>query len=914
MQIFLDLLDTLIISATIFSKMGDGKNSGKLLFRTLYSGGGFTITEGVDSLTFSSAGGEENFQIRPYEIVFGTDPGITSSSNFRVCTAKNEEAFLGFAAVMASNYCDTSPKIDQISLQNNSFVIGGASNSLFETSRSVIVGGKKNSISNDIGGFWEGNQYDNVIVGGYKNCVYRGGFIQFEASCNSIIGSERTCISGINSFSISARGSKIIPIVCQSGVIAVTNSTVSSNQGNSDNHNLILSTNNSRLQNQVSDSDTGIPGTTCFNQIMSSIGTTINLVPTYQTNFPGDPFEIGVFSNPIARFNTALSSKGSQISNTNAYLGNISFNNLFSSTGSQVQSCFGNLISSDNSLLRDGITYYQISTPMPFSNIIGGCGNCLISAYSNIISSACSRDFSGKSYLNRPPHFNTIIGGFSHSINNFSILTENRISQSGINNSIIGGENNAINGNYSSILGGRGNKIGRGVTFSCNGLIISGSTNSIVDYYSYFLRGNSELGIYRTGNSGIITSGTLNCVRTVGDSAILVGGYKNVAFVNSTILSGSNNVTGFHRCREKYGIYDRPQIYTPFILQSCGSYMGVNCIFSSEIIISGNCNRTAMSYRSSIVGGLRNCITNSKDSVILGGRCNQIQAHGVFGTVSENWFVKGINYSGNFPPLLTIPYTARPPGKGTFYYDLGWSKNNFIIGGFKNSFGSCPENNYQNSIILPNPQQWGLTTSKTHYVYNSGIVGGCCNIIYNKSKILTEAWDLTNKNNRIVNSVIIGGKDIKLTKSNTFATGHLIITGSASPPSSGSPKFNVFGGQNGALFQDSVAGTSGTWTNVTKICTVSGIVVGVVGTLVPSDSRLKRIIQKIGTSPLGVNIYLFKYLSDSIRIFEGVIAQELLNTEFSVAVSIDKSGFYSVDYSKIDVDFREIYAPRNDIQ
>ena len=906
MQIFLDLLDTLIISATIFSKMGDGKNSGKLLFRTLYSGSGFTITEGVDSLTFSSGGGAENFQIRPYEIVFGTNPGITSSSNFRVCTADSEEAFLGFGAIMASNYCNTSPKIDQISLQNNSFVIGGASNSLFETSRSVIVGGKKNSICNNADFSWNGNQCDNVIVGGYKNCVYRGGFIAFEASSNSIIGSEKTCISGINSFSISARGSRITPIVCQAGLIGVSNSVISSYSNNTDFYNQIFSSNNVRIQNQVSAADTGFSGTTCFNQIMSSCATTINLVPTYQRNFPGDTFEIGVFQNPIARFNTALSSKGSQITNTNAYLGNISFNNLFSSTGSQVQSCFGNVISSDNSCLTDGRSYYQI-LPRPFSNIIGGCGNCLISAYSNIISSACSRDFSGKSYRMRPPHFNTIIGGFSHSINNFSIITETagNIPGLGRNNSIIGGENNAINGNYSSILAGRGNKIGSGVTFSCNGLIISGSTNSIIDTYSYEIDTGGVIQTTRSGNSGIIISGTLNSVKTVSDSAILVGGYKNVAFVNSTILSGSNNVTGFHRCREKYGTYIKPP--GPNLNYSFDSYMGVNCIYSSEIIISGNCNRTAMSYRSSIVGGLRNCITNSKDSVILGGRCNQIQAHGIFGTVSENWFVKGINYGLQSVFPISLPYTARPEFKGTFYYDLGWSKNNFIIGGFKNSFGSCPENNYQN------PQQWGLTTSKTHYVYNSGIVGGCCNIIYNKSKILTELFNVNNSNNRIVNSVIIGGKNIKLTKSNTFGTGHLIITGSASSLSEPS-RFSISGGNNGLLFQPGVVGTSGTWTNVTKICTVSGIVVGVVGTFVPSDSRLKKIIQKIGTSRSGLNIYLFNYLSDSQRIFEGVIAQELLDTEFNFAVKKDNLGFYSVDYSKIDVDFREVYSPRNDIQ
>jgi hypothetical protein len=55
-----------------------------------------------------------------------------------------------------------------------------------------------------------------------------------------------------------------------------------------------------------------------------------------------------------------------------------------------------------------------------------------------------------------------------------------------------------------------------------------------------------------------------------------------------------------------------------------------------------------------------------------------------------------------------------------------------------------------------------------------------------------------------------------------------------------------------------------------------------------------------------LNIYLFKYISDPEKIYQGVIAQELLNTKYESAVSTGRGGFYQVDYSKIDVEFKEV--------
>jgi hypothetical protein len=71
-----------------------------------------------------------------------------------------------------------------------------------------------------------------------------------------------------------------------------------------------------------------------------------------------------------------------------------------------------------------------------------------------------------------------------------------------------------------------------------------------------------------------------------------------------------------------------------------------------------------------------------------------------------------------------------------------------------------------------------------------------------------------------------------------------------------------------------------------------------------SDRRLKNIIRKIGTSDLGINIYEFTYKFDPNTIYQGVMAQELIG-KFDSALIMDKNGIYSVDYSKIDVEFKK---------
>jgi len=68
-----------------------------------------------------------------------------------------------------------------------------------------------------------------------------------------------------------------------------------------------------------------------------------------------------------------------------------------------------------------------------------------------------------------------------------------------------------------------------------------------------------------------------------------------------------------------------------------------------------------------------------------------------------------------------------------------------------------------------------------------------------------------------------------------------------------------------------------------------------------SDVRLKEDIRLIGKSPSGINIYEFKYKHTS-GTWQGVMAQEV-----PWARTMTDTGYYMVDYSKVDVEFRRIH-------
>jgi len=78
------------------------------------------------------------------------------------------------------------------------------------------------------------------------------------------------------------------------------------------------------------------------------------------------------------------------------------------------------------------------------------------------------------------------------------------------------------------------------------------------------------------------------------------------------------------------------------------------------------------------------------------------------------------------------------------------------------------------------------------------------------------------------------------------------------------------------------------------------------GPFIRSDRRFKTSIEKVSQSISGINIYNFRYIDTPEKVYQGVIAQELLDTQFESALELHSDGLYRVDYSKIDVEFKQI--------
>jgi hypothetical protein len=69
---------------------------------------------------------------------------------------------------------------------------------------------------------------------------------------------------------------------------------------------------------------------------------------------------------------------------------------------------------------------------------------------------------------------------------------------------------------------------------------------------------------------------------------------------------------------------------------------------------------------------------------------------------------------------------------------------------------------------------------------------------------------------------------------------------------------------------------------------------------IASDRKLKKNINKIGESKSGINIYEFEYLHNDVK-FQGVMADEVPQASIE-----HEDGYSMVDYSLIDVEFKEL--------
>ena len=209
-SIFLDLLPELILGAgpfCVFKGMGTGKDSGKLLFKKIYSDGGLTITEDSTSLDLKSSGGGSS-AIDTCEIAFGngTGDGLISST-FKV--SESDKTIYGLSNIGGTNKNNQSG-VDGFNGNESSIIVGGYLNRIYRDARkSVIVGGYKNTL---YGGIDDSMIYipqcSTTIIGGNYN--YIASVMGSPTPKNSsIIGSNGSRIKAYSSTSIGSYGSKI---------------------------------------------------------------------------------------------------------------------------------------------------------------------------------------------------------------------------------------------------------------------------------------------------------------------------------------------------------------------------------------------------------------------------------------------------------------------------------------------------------------------------------------------------------------------------------------------------------------------------------------------------------------------------------------------------------------------------------
>jgi len=140
--------------------------------------------------------------------------------------------------------------------------------------------------------------------------------------------------------------------------------------------------------------------------------------------------------------------------------------------------------------------------------------------------------------------------------------------------------------------------------------------------------------------------------------------------------------------------------------------------------------------------------------------------------------------------------------------------------------------------------------------------------------------DYSNANFNFIDNIAIGLDSIQTQNSNTAVSG---IGGGIGGGVSGG-----IGGNIGVIYEQAAPNN--------LLLLVQG----------PSDIRLKTNINKIGVSNNGINIYEFRFINQPNDLYQGVIAQELIGTEFESATRIESDGYYHVDYSKLDVEFKKI--------
>ncbi len=577
------LPDCIFFMASILGGMGTGSNTGKISFKKILSAGDLEITESDTSLTFNIVSGSgQSIGIPQSQMVFGnTVSGITSSVRFITKAGQNSggatsytsaygNSLYGFGSIINSLNGAGDTTVGDKSLNVSSFnncpcksLILGGGNTICTTSYSIIIGGFTNSI------YGLGN--NSAIVGGYYNKIGAGSkFSTIMSSKNSKI-----LASSVRSSIISSYDSSIYSFAREHhSIISSNNGSINLYDGvGCDKFNLILSSENSRIQN----SGTVTQNCNRSNQILASSTSCI------KSCSPKNSYE------GFLKFNTIAASMQSSI--------------ISASQSGGFSSSYNSIFSTENSCISGG----------SFNTVLGGCCNKILNSpglttcgLNTVLNSECSNIFNFQN--------STIVGSYkiqkttsNQRIKNVTLINENQncVSDNTYYSIGIGSMCSGIKGSRSSILGGYFNCI----LSSCSS-IIGGCKNTI----------KVSSGVYETCE--INTSG-----RLIVSSITTTASFFSLATNNSIFYSLSSGIGG--ECNK-----GAISVINPYTSYEEG---GFRTTADHSVLIGGCCNSSfSNKYSSVIASSFKSKIFNSKNNIIIGGLQNTISSKGQFYHVDDS--------------------------------------------------------------------------------------------------------------------------------------------------------------------------------------------------------------------------------------------------------------------------------------
>lgn len=665
-NIFLDLLPELILGAgpfCVFKGMGTGKDSGKLLFKKIYSDGGLTITEDSTSLDLTAVGGSS--AINSCEIAFGDGVGGLASSTFKV--SESDKTIYGLSNIGGSNKYNYSG----VSGNESSIIVGGYLNRIDQKSeKSVIIGGYVNRLCSGLDdSFVYLSQYSTVILGGQYNYI-----ISDKTSISrdsSIIGSMGGCIKAYSSTSIGSYNSKIYGKIGEHSRSFTSGKSYINNKGY--NTSVIAGSYKGvgicNFKSTVEVSESLIIGSGQISVNTNKAMTKSATVIGYKNSI------LGSINSSISQGKLNLIARAKYSTILNGY------KNYLTNLGYSFSDPY--VFPNYNSSILNG-KYNSISYTGAYdrsnsnSIIVHGSNNCIIGDSNAILNGKYNCIVN---YLADFPCNNTIING-----------TNNRIIGDSVNSMIISGENLKICESRNSIAFSAG-KIDQGKE-SC----ISGENNS---FFQIFRNGSGD----RDSPTNIM--GKNNFAISVGRCPDGTEKFETSKYTqNSSILSlvsGSNGIqiTSILGTVSNSAIIGSGEARICYAAITKTTKLPRSPITRNSVIVGACSSFLINACNSNILGGNYNSIVVACDSVIVGGYSNRI----------DGFTLSNLN---NDSTWCIAKRSVILGGENHFITSKSTQRGTIIIGGSSSNItsnGVCAD-----AVFLPN-----LDSCDKFSVYSSGV-------------------------------------------------------------------------------------------------------------------------------------------------------------------------------------------------